>query len=137
MQEHTFAASRARPVGLDRELISSVAHLEDVAGLDDDVVHVHEPEPGEVPGHGDEVHGGALVEQQQARVVHVALPPELPQPPLKHLVRGHHLAAGDVDQHLAPPAATAAGRRPFVVLAGVLHAADEAVLEHPHAGHVS
>uniref|UniRef100_A0A0D9ZIE0 Uncharacterized protein n=1 Tax=Oryza glumipatula TaxID=40148 RepID=A0A0D9ZIE0_9ORYZ len=46
-----------------------VADLEDVAGLDDDIVHVDELEAGEVAGHGDEVDGGALVELEEARVV--------------------------------------------------------------------
>lgn len=54
-----------------------VTDLEDVSGLDDDVVHVDQLEAGEVTGHGDEVHGGALVELEQTGVVEVALPAEL------------------------------------------------------------
>jgi hypothetical protein len=118
------------PATIDRSR-GGVADLEYVARLDDDVVHVDELEAREVAGHGDEVDGGALVELQQAGVVQVRLPPELPEPTLQHLVRGHHLAARHVDQHFARPAgaATAVARRVAI------GAADYAVLEHPHTRH--
>jgi hypothetical protein len=78
------------------------------------------------------VHGGALVELQQAGVVEVGLPPELPEPPLQHLVRGHHLAARDVDQHLVARPAAAATTVARRVAIGAAH---HAVLKYPHTGH--
>uniref|UniRef100_A0A8R7PEP3 Uncharacterized protein n=1 Tax=Triticum urartu TaxID=4572 RepID=A0A8R7PEP3_TRIUA len=112
---------------------SRVADLEDVARLDDDVVHVDELEAGEVSRDGDEVHGGTLVELEQARVVEVALPPQLPQPPLQDVVRGHHLAARHMHQHFArprPAPAAAAGRL-------AVRPPHDPVLEYPHASHAS
>ena len=108
-----------------------VADLEDVAGLDDDVVHVDELEAGKVAGNGDEVHGRALVELEQAGIVEVALPPELAEPPLKHVVGGHHLAAGNVHQHLVRPRPAGAGAARRVAV----RAPNDPVLEHPHTRH--
>lgn len=135
IHDHQFRI--ARPAGNDRRSGrgGGVADLEDVAGLDDDVVHMDELEAAEVPWHGDEVHGGALVELEEAGVVQVLLPPELTETPLQHLVRAHHLAAGHVHKHLARP--RPAGAAADVARRVAVGAPHHTVLEHPHPRHGS
>ncbi|CAL9151499.1 unnamed protein product, partial [Musa hybrid cultivar] len=107
---------------------SCITDLEDVAALDNDVVHVHRPELGEVRRYRDEVHGGALVELDQIRRAGVPLPPQHRQLLLEDVVGGDHLAGGDVDKDLAAAHGT-------LLAADVLDEADHAVLEHPHPRH--
>lgn len=52
-----------------------------VSILDNNVVHVHGPELGEVPGERDEMNGGSLVVLQKLRVIIVPLPSQRQQLP--------------------------------------------------------
>ncbi|RWV96160.1 hypothetical protein BHE74_00058453 [Ensete ventricosum] len=104
---------------------SCIPDLEHVPALDDDVVHVHGREPGEVSRHRDEVHRRALVELDKIGGAGVQLPPELGELGPQHLIGRDHVVGGKIDQDLPPPTATR------VAAAWVLSPHD-AVLENPH-----
>lgn len=104
-----------------------VDDLEGAAILDDDVVHVHGPEVGEVLGEGDEVDGRPAVELEQVGVFVVPLPSQGQQLLLQRSVGGDHLVAGDVQKRLAADCAQLL----------VLYEPHHAVLEHPDSRHLS
>lgn len=104
--------------------------MEGVRVLDDDVVHMHGAEPGELAGEGDQVDGRVLVKLVEVRVAAVVpLPSKAHQDLLERLVGGHHLAARQMDQGL-PSGVVARGFR-----LRILHEPVNAFLEHPDPRH--
>ena len=110
-------------------MVSSIPHLEDITGLDNDIVHVHSTDPREVSRDGYEVNGGPLVELEKAGIGRrVPLPPESRELALEHLVGCDHLASGDMHQDLSTGS-------PASLAALLLDESNDTVLEHPNPRH--